>query len=730
MGVYFVSSMTAEILKKIEVYNKTFDKEKVKEAYDFALEKYNHTEGTMQYPLRVLEVILPLKPDEDTIIAVLLHDLYVMGFLVDNVVLDLFGQSTFKLLASFKKLYELNYAENDKTSQIEILRKMFLTMAKDIRVILIWLAQRLHRMERLDDFYGSSANKDKLAKETMEVYVPIASRLGVYRIKTQLEDLSFKYLNTKEHIRISKQIEEFGESRKEAIEGIRKRLEDFLKSKGVDAFVFGRFKSVYSIYRKLERKGLSHVSELYDLFAIRVILPTCEKIDHLYSILGLIHSEWKPLSSRFKDYVAVPKPNGYRSLHTVVLGIAPKDMDQPVEIQIRDDAMHREGEYGIASHWAYKGNVSVGSQSEWIRGLEKIHEFFGVGAEAMKEVEVDVFKDRIFVLTPRGEVKDLTVGSIPIDFAYAVHTDVGNRCVMAKVNQALVPLDYELKNGDVVEIITRKDAFPKLRWLSLVKSSFARHKIKAYFSSLNRDNNLKEGRRLINTQLERLNKPLLDQNYSILKAFGGQKLNISRRESLVEEVGKGSKLASDIVRKIYPYEKNLATKKIISKAEPSLSKGAKKRVALSEQVVVGGEEGLPIKIASCCKPKMTNSIIGYVTRGNSITIHKSGCRLLGSLTEERFISAHWKGQKPSEGGFKVGIKVTCVSRVGLIHDITSVVTLMGINILDVMIKQTESGFYEDCFLLDLDDLDKFDRLLNKIEEINGVMKVVRDDKFK
>ncbi|MDA1060943.1 MAG: RelA/SpoT family protein [bacterium] len=723
--------MTSDIFEKIEKYNKDLDKARLKNAYDFCAEKYADTEGTMQYPMRVLEIVIPLKPDEDTIIAILLHELYVIGFLVDDVVVELFGQSVLKLLISFKKLYELNYAENDKSSQIEILRKMFLTMARDIRVILIWLAARLSRMEGLDDFRGeSSENKNKLAKETMEVYVPIASRLGVYRIKTKLEDLSFKYLDTKEHIRISTQIEEFGESRRVAIDSIREKLEEFLKSKGIDAFVFGRFKSVYSIYKKLERKGLSHVSELYDLFAIRVILPTNDQIDHLYSVLGLIHSEWKPLSSRFKDYVAVPKPNGYRSLHTVVLGLAPKDMDQPVEIQIRDDAMHREGEYGISSHWVYKHDNSIDSQSEWIRGLERIHEFFGVGSDAMKEVEIDVFKDRIFVLTPRGEVKDLTVGSIPIDFAYAVHTDVGNRCVMAKVNQVLVSLDYELKNGDVVEIITRKDAAPKLRWLSLVKSGFARHKIKTYFSGLNKDNNLREGRRLLNTQLERLNKPLLDQKYSILRNYTGQKLSTVQRESLVEEVGKGAKLASDVVRKVYPYEKNLATKKISSKAEPGLARVNKKALSLEQQVIVGDEENLPIKIASCCKPKTRDVITGYVTRGNSITIHKFNCSLIDSLDKERFIGVHWKGQKFEDGHLNVGIKVTCFSRVGLIHDITSVITAMGINILDVIIKQADSGIYEDCFLLDLHDLDKFDELLNKIEDINGVIKVSRDDKFK
>lgn len=724
--------MTAKIFEQIESYNKDLDKAKIELAYDFAVDNYRDTEGSMAYALEVLEILLPLKPDEDTIIAVLLHDLYFCEFLNDEKIQKLFGPGVLDILRAFKKLSQLNYAENDKSSQVEILRKMFLTMAKDLRVILIWLACRLCKMKNLEKF-PEIGNKVTIARETMYVFVPIASRLGVYRIKTDLEDLSFKYIDPEEYKNISSQVTEFGVSRKLAIEEIRKKLSDFLSSKGVDAYVFGRFKSIYSIYRKLKEKRFSNVNELYDLFAIRVVLPANDQIDHLYSVLGLIHSEWKPLSNRFKDYLAVPKPNGYRSLHTVVLGLAPEDMQQPVEIQIRDDKMHREAEYGVASHWLYKSSFAntkaIDSQADWIRGLEKIHEVFDSESEAIKEVEVDIFKDRIFVLTPRGEVKDLTVGATPIDFAYAIHTDVGNRCVMAKVNHSLVPLDCELKNGDVIEIITRKDATPKLRWLSIVKSNFARHKIKAYFSGLNRENNIKEGRRLINAQLERLNKPKLDQNYSVLKTLADQNLSLSQRESLVEEVGKGAKLVSDIVRKLYPYERNLATKEIVSRAEPALSKEATEKLVLEEQVIVGGETGLPIKIAACCQPKMRDKIIGYVTRGSRVTVHKAGCRLIANLNAERFISAKWKGAV-SDGGLTIGVKCLCVSRVGLIHDITAIINDFDINILDVMIKKAGSGLYEDCFLLDFKDLNQFDALLDKLEDIKGVVKVTRDDDFK
>lgn len=720
--------MTAELYDKIREYNPTFDQSKIKKAYDFVLEKYQDTEGGVSYPLKVLEVLLAVKPDEDTIIAVLLHDLYLAALLNDELVRDLFGQSVLQILAALRRLLELNYAENNKSAQTEVLRKMFLTMAKDIRVILVWLALRLCKLEN-PTFLVGEGDKLRIAKETMMIYVPIASRLGIYRMKTQLEDLSFKYMNPVEYKRIAGQVEKFGRSRRYAIDNICKALERFLKSRGIEAEVMGRLKSVYSIYRKLLEKGLAHADELYDIFAIRVVLPVQESTDHLYAVLGLIHSEWKPISNRFKDYIAVPKPNGYRSLHTVVLGLAPKDMTQPVEIQIRDLDMHREAEYGIASHWLYKDRSSVDYYAEWIRGLEKVHEIFDTGSEMMRGIEVDVFRDRIFVLTPRGEVKDLPIGSTPIDFAYAVHTDVGNHCVMSKVSGTLVPLDHELKNGDVVEIVTKKDATPKLKWLSLVKSNFARQKIKAWFGSLNRENNLKEGRELINKQLERLHKAVLDQNYSVLKNYLSRSLSFAQRESLVEEVGKGSKLASDIVRKIYPYEKNLPVANVVSHAESLLNR---EKMVLEQQVTVGGQEGLPIKLASCCSPKIGQLIIGYVSRGTSITIHRSNCKLLANLHDERMIAASWKGldSEKTKGKCRIGVKITVVSRIGLMHDLTKIITEMKIDIIDVMIKNAGSGLFNDYFLLDLSDFDQFDLLLDKLEEVNGVVKVVRSDDFK
>lgn len=730
-----------DILNKIRAYSidKDFDQLRVEKAFDFVESFYKEHNTSMDAPLRVLDQLLELRPGENTVIAILLQDLYLGGLISSDQIRDIFGDSVLSLLTSLSRLLSLDYTKNSKSSQIEVLRKMFLTMAKDIRVILIWLASRLCLMEDLVDS-DDQEYKLKMANETMSVYVPIASRLGIYRLKIQLEDLSFKYLDPENYNFIYDQVDKFGKMKQVAIDFVSDDLAKFLKEKGVEAEVYGRLKSIYSIFVKLRRKNLNSIDKLCDLFAMRIIVPSksSDSTDYLYAILGLIHSEWRPISSRFKDYVAVPKPNGYRSLHTVVLGLSPKDIDQPIEIQIRNSDMHSEAEFGIASHWIYKGGKGgksdqaggLESKIDWIKGLEQIDDFLTSDDDLLRGVNLDVFRDKIFVLTPRGEVKDLPAGSIPVDFAYSIHTDVGNHCVMAKVNSVVVSLDYELKNGDVVEIITKKDATPRLRWLSLVKSNFAKNRIKTWFSGLNHENNLKEGKRLLNAQLERMGKPPLNQSYTILKKYLGNDLAVSQRESLIEEIGKGMKLASDIVRKIYPYEKNLASTDIVSRATPFTSVVELKKQELAEdQVIVGGESGLPVKLASCCKPIMGDMIVAYVTRGSRVSIHKSDCKLLDSLDGERIIMAGWKGISAKSWQYQVGIIAKVVSRVGLIHDISSVINMFGINIVDIMIKPLGSGLYHDCFLLEFNDLERFDSLMDRLEGIEGVLKVSRMEKF-
>ena len=569
--------MIQDVLEKIRGYNEATDSKKISRAFELLRKDRLYSEKNYFQSLGVVQSLLPMKPDDETVIAAALYSLYDSGLIDDEFVLDSFGQVVLGLLVGVNKLKGLNYSENDEAAQLEALRKMFLTMAKDIRVVLIKLAVRLYKMAHLEEFIPDKIERMTFAKETFDVYVPVASRLGIYRMKIDLEDMSFMCLNPVEYESVSKQIEKLGRSRKIAIAVIKKEIENFVKyyCGYKDAEVFARLKSVYSIYRKLRMKNLCSIDDIYDIFAIRVILPSefdesgNEKMDHLYSLLGMIHSNWKPITKKFKDYISVPKQNGYKSLHTIVLGLVPEDSMKPVEIQIRSSEMHRHAEYGVASHWIYKQSDSkkdvdgLKSQIDWLKGLEKVHEDLEVDVDIMKKVELDIFQDRIFVLTPRGEIKDLPVGAIPLDFAYAVHTDVGHHCIMAKVNGSIVPLDYELKNGDVVEIVVKKDSLPKLQWLSIVKTNFAKNKIRNWFNSLDRENNVKQGKLLLNKQLERLGLPSLDQNYSVLRNFGGKDLTVEQREGLVEEVGRGYKLAGNVIRVVYPAEEILSRKKKI-----------------------------------------------------------------------------------------------------------------------------------------------------------------------
>ncbi len=581
--------------------------------------------------------LVPFKVDRFTYTAGFVFPFFDAGLITEEELKELVHREVWSIIFAMQKIDELNYKENDRSSKLEIFRLMFLSMARDIRVVLLVLSKRQYLMENLSKFF-SPDDAFLYAEETMNVYVPISSRLGIYRIKNKLEDLSFARLNPDVFNQIASELKDFDKRGKATTAMIKKTLEDFLLEKNVKASVSGRIKGIYSIYRKLKKKGLTSVKDIYDIFAMRIVLPQIDDSDSdyeiLYSVLGLIHSEWKPISSRFKDYIAVPKPNGYRSLHTVILGLAPKDEEKPVEIQLRDEVMHSEAEYGVASHWVYKEGIAT-YQSEWLKRLRNVSVSLGQENEFVREVETGLFRESVFVLTPKGEVKDFSRGACVLDFAYAVHTDVGNHCLLGKVDGKVVPLGYQLKNGDVVEIVTRNNIAPKLEWLSLVKTSQAKNKIKSWFNKFNKKQNVQNGRRILNRELNKVGKPNLDQKGEILNKASRKKLNLDGREKLLEEIGKGVKLPSDVVNRLYPKARE---KKSIKNHESFeiLSN------QLENKVEVGGESGLPIKFTKCCNPRMNDNIVGYVTRGNRISVHKKDCSLLTNLDSTRILTANWK----------------------------------------------------------------------------------------
>ena len=570
------------IIDRAQKYLPELDQARLRKAYRFSKKAHS---GQVRYsgapyishPLATMDILLSLKPDEDTLVAAMLHDVPEDTPVALVEIEEKFGKKVARLVADLGKLSVVR--ARSKEAEVDNLRKMFLTMAKDLRVVLIKLADRLHNMQTLK--YVPAEKRYRIARETREIFAPIANRLGLHQIKNQLEDLCFLHLSPREYDHIMEQLEKQGKIREEYIDYAKKVIQKVLKREGIEGEVTGRLKHKYSIYSKMKTKGKNSVDEIFDVFAMRIILPDKyqqkkEIFDHCYQVLGLVHNQWTPIPRRFKDYIAMPKVNGYRSLHTTVLGLGVELRNQPTEIQIRTQSLHREAEFGIASHWWYsstngfstslsRGQVqewlkapqdlkragSLKAQVEWLSALAQLQQEIENNSELVRNLKVDIFKDRIFVLTPMGEVKDFPVGATPVDFAYAIHTEIGHKCHMAKINGQIVPLNYKLKNGEVVEVVTQRNGSPSRFWLSFVKTSLACNKIKNWLNGLDREKNIKVGRDMINQQLLKLSKPLLGPNLSLLRSYGGKRQTLQNREYVLENVGKGLLGVHAVLKKIF-----------------------------------------------------------------------------------------------------------------------------------------------------------------------------------
>lgn len=698
-------------------------------AYEFA--KAAH-EGQVRYsgepyihhPIAATGILLRLNPDLVTIQACLLHD---VSEDTERTLEDIeaeFGEEVTKLVGGLEKLSLVKIKREE--SETEKWKKLFLAMANDIRIVFVKLADRLHNMQTLD--YVPEEKRRRIARETMDVHAAIASRLGIYKFKSELEDLAFKYLYPEEYEVISSALEVNRDRSAECMMYATSQVEQLLMREGIKVKkVSGRMKHLWSLYQKMRRYDTDDINDIYDVFAVRVILP--DESD-LYNVLGLLHNEYIPLQDRFKDYVAVPKPNGYRSLHTTLVGLGGDLYEEPTEVQIRSEQMHNEAEIGVASHWSYKLgknpsvqnrerhfalhrslrkiNALIGQHSdiegvvrEWVEDyqhmypqdrvkVEKLLLEYGIldsdldnirkgrsqeslslqqdvdqqlawlrgladSAEAAEpKAELDLYPDQIFVLTPSRDVIELPRGATPIDFAYAIHTEVGHKIAHVKVNGRVVPLDYELKNGEMVEIGTKKNGKPNRFWVSIAKTASARSKIKNWFNKEDHEGNVAAGRDLVNEQLQLIGKPVLDEKLLQLKDYAGKNRTMQEREQLLENVGMGVMTASQLVKTIYPNDSatdsshavhavsggEAAADELDVKKTPEYKDLSHKE--LTEKVLVTGEEDLPVVLSACCKPKPGCAIIGYVTRGRTIRIHRQSCRELSGLEGERFVSAHWK----------------------------------------------------------------------------------------
>ena len=753
MMLYFTMPTIQEIIEKTKAYLPSADAERLKRAYDFANEAHGSQkrfsgEPYIMHPLSVADILLDFHPSENMIIAALLHDVAEdTSRTLEDIEIN-FGAEVKELCSGLIKLSKVRSNLDFNDFQAENLRKLFLAMAKDYRIVLLKLCDRFHNMQTMD--FVRPEKCIRISQETLNIYAPIAARLGIYHLKSSLEDLCFKYLHSVDHESINEQLLKTGKSRDKYLEFAKKNIMEILAQEGIQAEVEGRVKSAYSIYRKLKKKNKNSIDDIFDVFAIRIILPDIYKYGkeytgHLYTALGTLHKNFTPLANRFKDYIAVPKVNGYRSLHTTLMGLGPATYRQPTEVQIRTFSMHQTAEFGIAAHWLYKEGKEVPAnlndlnifnlsdvsekhaddfllqqQQSWLSGLKDIGSEEVNNQELMEGLRVDVFQDRIFVLTPRGDVKDLPAGATPVDFAYSVHTEIGNQCVGAKLNGNAVSLDYEIKNGDVIEIVTRRNARPSQNWLSFVKTNHARNRIRAWFHDLDGEKHLREGKTLLNEKLGQLGKPSLDVKLSVLAHYDGEKLPFKERQNLLIEIGKGVVFASSVIKRIFTLDELLMSRsRPVEYLQPS-NDGSMGQ--LSSKLFIGGQKNMPHHFVKCCSADYKDELVGYVTRGRGVSVHRKNCKAVKNTEPSRLVAV---AQEIKTSRYHVYIVVEVGDRVGLIRDITKIIADNSVNIIDFFQKYGEKPFDTLGFLLEIENFDQLDKVLFKIGSVPNVLRAFK-----
>lgn len=724
-----------EISKKEEAYNRLIEIiksyqpdetcENIRKAYELADEAHKEQKRVngdpyILHPLAVAEILADMEIDTTTITASLLHDVVEDTEYMLEDIERIFGKEVAFLVDGVTKLNRLDYRTKED-QQVNSMRKMFLAMAKDIRVVVIKLADRLHNMRTLK--YMRSEKQKRIAQETLEIYAPLAHRLGIFNIKWELEDLSFRYMEPDKYYDLVDQMKEKRKVREEIVNEAIDVLKKTLTESSISFEINGRPKHFYSIYKKM-KKDNRDLSQIYDLYAIRVIVDT---VQDCYGVLGIVHSLWKPLPYRFKDYIAMPKPNNYQSLHTTVIGTR----GQPVEIQIRTWDMHHIAEYGVAAHWRYKeGRASqkatgFDEKMGWLRNLLEWQDTSNP-QEFVNALKLDAFSDEVFVFTPRGDVIDLPQGAIPIDFAYRIHTDVGHRCVGAKVNGKIVPLDYALKNGDIVEVITSKTGKPSLDWLKIVGSSESRSKIRNWFKKENREENIEKGSVALEKECKRLGHDWKLVSHSGRIAKVAKQMNAGTEDDLLAAVGYGGFAVNTVLIKLLELHKELDRvddeqneKSLIEKLKPRKASGHN-----HSGVLVKGESGLLVRLSKCCSPVPGDPIIGFVTRGRGVSVHRADCPNV-RLDEDvdRLIDVEWDyGMSES---FEVNMEISAYDRTGMIADIMAALAEMKISITSINAKVSETKSVTIHLGISIKDLAQFEFVTTKIRRLKDVYKVQR-----
>jgi GTP diphosphokinase / guanosine-3',5'-bis(diphosphate) 3'-diphosphatase len=717
----------ASLIKKIQTYHPGANTALVQKAYDTAFlahqgQKRISGDDYIQHPLGVANILVDLQLDVETIAAGLLHDVVEDTAISIESMEKLFGKEIALLVDGVTKLSRINF-KNKEEQQLESLRKMFMAMAKDIRVILIKLADRLHNMRTLK--YMAPEKQKEISRETLEIFAPLAHRLGMSGIKWELEDLCFRFLEPDRYYELTEKVKQKRREREAIVNEAIKSLRDKLDAVGIRGEIQGRPKHFYSIHKKMIRQG-KDLSDIYDLYAIRVVV---ESIKDCYGVLGIVHTLWKPLPGRFKDYIATPKSNMYQSLHTTVVG----SNGEPVEIQIRTLDMHRTSEYGIAAHWRYKeggkGEKDFEDKLSWLRQLLDWQQDMKDAREFMETLKMDVFSDEVFVFTPKGDVLDLPSGSNPIDFAYRIHTGVGHRCVGAKVNGRIVPIDYKLNNGDIVEIITSKQTNgPSRDWLNIVRSSDTKNKIRQWFKKEKREENVIKGR-------ETLERESKKQGYDFSELIKNDRLadmtrrfNFNNEDDMFAAIGYGGLTTQAVLVRLldaYRREQKIPEPDQISQILADLKPKHGKNRKSGHGVLVEGEPDLLVRLSKCCNPIPGDQIVGYITRGRGVSIHRADCSnaLHHRDENERMVDVQW--DTSGANFYQVSIEVTVVDRPGALSDILAAVAETRTNVASVNAHTTKTKLGIITLVFEIGNLAQLEMIIQKIRRVQDVYSVNR-----
>jgi GTP pyrophosphokinase len=719
----------SKILDEIQSYLPGCNTRIVEKAYEWAARFHEGQmrksgEPYLSHPMEVAYILAQMKLDLPTIAAGLLHDVVEDSQVSIEEIKKEFGEEVAFIVDGLTKLKSLPESVDKLTKQAESLRKIIFAMSKDLRVILVKLADRLHNMRTLE--YQAEHKRQRIAKETLEIYAPLAGRLGIDWVKCELEDLAFKHLYPKEYKRLKVEVEKRVREAQEYVENVKSLLEELLGKNNIKGKIVGRVKHLYSVYKKLQKYNLTidELDQIYDLIGFRVIVNTVEEC---YKTLGLVHALWTPIPGRFKDYISLPKPNMYQSLHTTVLG----PNSRKIEIQIRTEYMDRIANEGIAAHFLYKEGILTSKHGhykylEWLSKLIELQKELKHPREFLESLKLDLFPDEIYVFTPKGDVIVLPVGATPLDFAYAIHTEIGNKCVRAFVNDKLVPLDYKLQTGDIVKIETSPYQKPSRDWLKIVVTGRAKGRIKQWFKREEKEKLINLGRELLNKELKKykviINTFLqeLDKDSTLL-----ENLKVNNLDELFYQIGIAKISAKSVARTFA--EK---TGRFISEEEELIEKVPKEipkeKIFLEpakDIIVVEGAKDILFHLAQCCKPIPGDEIVGYITRGKGISVHRTDCPNLKDLDSERLVEVKW-GRYDNQN-YPVHLFIICLDRKGLLANISSAISAAESNILKAEVRTTsdKKAFFE--FYIEVNDKNHLDRIISNISKIEGVLNVER-----